>query len=74
MELFIERLIEALFTVLAFVVFIGIFVFPIWLLNKISPVMVAVLFLTFLSVILIYCIWKFIYWLFIEPFKYSKRK
>jgi hypothetical protein len=74
MELFIERLIETIFTLLACVTFIGIFVFPIWLLHKISPVMLAVLFLTILGIALIYCIWEFVYWLFVEPFKYSKRK
>jgi membrane protein YdbS with pleckstrin-like domain len=74
MDLFIERLSELLFFILGLIFFVGIMILPFWILSKINPMVAATIVLVIVFAILIYHIWKFIYWLFIEPFKYSKRK
>jgi hypothetical protein len=74
MELFIKRLIGVFVGLLGLVIFMGILILPLWILNKIDPMVAATIALVIVFAILIYHIWKFIYWLFIEPFKYSKRK
>jgi membrane protein YdbS with pleckstrin-like domain len=73
MDLFIERLSEVLFFILGLIFFVGIMILPFWILSKIVPMTAEIIVLVIVFAILIYYIWKFIYWLFIEPFKYSKK-